>query len=178
MLGQEIRRFNILDATANTIVLDITNPLLPVFQIGDFSGNTFSFKQESSELREYVAFNMVSSVLKVPTYFGKVTNQNLHALGATDLIIVSHPLFYSEALRLKNLHTSTDGLKTVLVTPQEIYNEFSSGSQDITAIKTFCKMFYDRATSSVDAPKYLLLFGDASYNNRERSKKWKHQFYT
>ncbi|MFN5627876.1 MAG: type IX secretion system sortase PorU, partial [Bacteroidota bacterium] len=162
--------FNILDATANTIVLDITNPLLPVFQIGDFIGNTFSFRQEALELREYVAFNMVNSALKIPTYFGKVTNQNLHALGATDLIIVSHPLFYSEALRLKNLHTNTDGLKTVLVTPQEIYNEFSSGSQDITAIKTFCKMFYDRATSSVDAPKYLLLFGDASYNNRERSK--------
>ncbi|MFZ4614024.1 MAG: type IX secretion system sortase PorU [Bacteroidia bacterium] len=162
--------FNVLDATANTRILDITNPLLPMFQTGDFSGNTFSFKQETSLLREYVAFNMVSSTLKVPTFFGKVTNQNLHALGATDLIIVSHPLFYSEALRLKNLHTSTDGLKTVLVTPQEIYNEFSSGSQDITAIKTFCKMFYDRATSSADAPKYLLLFGDASYNNRERSK--------
>jgi hypothetical protein len=162
--------FNVLDATANTRILDITNPLLPMFQTGDFSGNTFSFKQETSLLREYVAFNMVSSTLKVPTYFGKVINQNLHALSTTDLIIVSHPLFYSEALRLKNLHTSTDGLKTVLVTPQEIYNEFSSGSQDITAIKTFCKMFYDRATSSADAPKYLLLFGDASYNNRERSK--------
>lgn len=35
------------------------------------------------------------------------------------------------------------------------------------------KMFYDRQTSEADAPKYLLLFGDGSFDNRKLTSAWK-----
>ena len=54
-----------------------------------------------------------------------------------------------------------------MVTPESIYNEFSSGTPDATAYRRFMKMFYDRKTSEADAPKYLLLFGDGSFDNRK-----------
>ena len=55
-----------------------------------------------------------------------------------------------------------------MVNPFQIYNEFSSGAQDIVAIRDFVRMFYERATSVNDLPKYLLLFGDGSYDNKNR----------
>ena len=61
-----------------------------------------------------------------------------------------------------------DGMDVVTVTTEQIYNEFSSGGQDITAIRDFMRMLYDRATNSEEEPKYLLLFGDASYDYKNR----------
>ena len=46
---------------------------------------------------------------------------------------------------------------------QKIFNEFSSGALDITAIRDFVKMIYDRGDIS-KKPKALLLFGDASFD--------------
>lgn len=60
-----------------------------------------------------------------------------------------------------------------MVTPESIYNEFSSGTPDATAYRRFMKMFYDRKTSEADAPKYLLLFGDGSFDNRKLTSAWK-----
>ena len=59
------------------------------------------------------------------------------------------------------------------MTPESIYNEFSSGTPDATAYRRFMKMFYDRQTSGADAPKYLLLFGDGSFDNRKLTSAWK-----
>ena len=53
-----------------------------------------------------------------------------------------------------------------VTTPDKIYNEFSSGAQDITAIRDFVKMIYDRSGNT--APRYLLMFGDASYDYKDR----------
>lgn len=49
----------------------------------------------------------------------------------------------------------------------QIYNEFSSGAQDISAIRDFVKLMYDNATGG-NEPKYLLLFGDASFDYKDR----------
>jgi hypothetical protein len=57
---------------------------------------------------------------------------------------------------------------TVLVTDiRKVYNEFSSGAQDLTAIRDFMKMLYDNAPDGQE-PKYLLLFGDASFDYKDR----------
>ena len=53
----------------------------------------------------------------------------------------------------------------------KIFNEFSSGSQDPVAIRDFVKMYYDKAGANVaNRPKYLLLFGDASFDYKDRIK--------
>ncbi len=128
------------------------------------AGTNYQFVAPSDTLNEYIAFSGASylSPLKV----GKVANQDLHGIAQKDYIIVSHPDFYDEAVRLALFHESTDTLSTVVVTPQQIYNEFSSGSRDISAIRNFVKMFYDRATTTAERPKYLLLMGDGSYENK------------
>ena len=73
------------------------------------------------------------------------------------------PLAYAEDLA--EFHRVEDTLTVNTAIVQDIYNEFSSGKQDITAIKDFVRMFYERAgADSTQLPKYLLLFGDASYD--------------
>ena len=79
-----------------------------------------------------------------PTFVKQVENQDLHALGQFDYIIVSPKQFMGQALRLGDLHQG-NGLSTVVVDVEQIYNEFSSGNQDATAIRRFVKMFYERA---------------------------------
>ena len=53
-------------------------------------------------------------------------------------------------------------MQVKVVTTTQVYNEFSSGAQDITAIRDFMKMVYDRSTKGNTLN--LLLFGDASYD--------------
>lgn len=162
--------FIVSDVTPASRILEVSDPLNVRIQSAILSGNTLSFRQATDTLREFFVYNDKTNAFKVPAKFGAVANQDLHATGFKDFLIVAHPMFLSEAKRLATLHETKDGLSTLIVTPQQIYNEFSSGVQDITAIKHFVKMFYDRANNNaVDMPKYLLLFGDASYNNRVRS---------
>jgi len=128
------------------------------------SGAAKSFIISTDSLREFIAFK--GSGLLQPTAAGVVPNQDLHATPtATDFVIVCPPTFMSEAQRLAD-HRAEEGLSVVLVTPQQVFNEFSSGQRDATAIKRYMKMLYDRAGADPALlPRYLLLFGDGSYNN-------------
>lgn len=101
--------------------------------------------------------------------------QDLHALEGVDYVIVvpASGLFDSQAERLAEAHRRRDGLRTVVVSARAIYNEFSSGTPDATAIRRFMKMLYDRAETAVDVPRYLLLFGDGAWDNRMLSDNWK-----
>jgi hypothetical protein len=51
-----------------------------------------------------------------------------------------------------------------VVTPGQIYNEFSSGRQDVTALRDFIRFLYRQG----DALRYVLLLGDASYDYKDR----------
>jgi flagellar hook assembly protein FlgD len=161
-----ISQFNISNSNSTVNVLDVTDPLNVRFIDKKLNGNTLSFKISTDTLKEFIAYNGASFL--TPTYIGVVANQNLHGLSQHDYIIVSHPLFLNEANRLAKLHEDINQLKVKVVTPEIIYNEFSSGSQDPMAIRNFMKMFYDRATNANEMPKYLLFFGDGSYDYKNR----------
>ncbi len=157
--------FQISNATLNTVVWDVTNPVNPFIVPAVLNANTLTFTSKTDTLREYVAFD--NSMLYSTTVVGEVLNQNLHSLPNPDLVIVSHPDFLSYANTLAEFHRTNDNLSVFVVTPDIIYNEFSSGSPDVTAIKDFMKMFYDRAGADTSLlPKYLLFYGDGSYDNR------------
>ena len=108
-------------------------------------------------------------------YVYRITNQNLHAHKAVDMTIVipTSQKWLQEAERLKTLHETRDGMTVRIVPLDEIENEFSSGTPDATAIRRYMKMMYDRAQGEDDMPKYLLLFGDAAWDNRMNSQDWK-----
>ena len=160
-----IASFKLKNANSNTMVWDVTQTS-QVKQIEiELSGNTANINVSQDKLRELVAFDL-NSKFPSPKYVGVVQNQNLHALSANDLIIVSHPDFLTYANQLAEFHKTQDQLKVSLVSTESVYNEFSSGTVDAAAIRNFVKMFYDRASTEDEMPKYLLLFGDGSYDNK------------
>ena len=60
------------------------------------------------------------------------------------MVVVSHPLFMGDVQRLV-AHRRSQGLRVELVTTEQVYNEFSSGMKDITAIKDMMRMLFQRA---------------------------------
>lgn len=79
------------------------------------------------------------------------------------MIIVTDEAFISEAT-LAQYHFTNDNLSTIVVTPQQIYNEYSSGAQDVVAIRDFFRQVYHSASSPSDSLKYVLMFGSPSYD--------------
>ena len=165
-------RFVIQGADASTLVFDVTDGVNPQQMETSLNGTELSFSiPASASLREFVVVK--PSQIKAPVTVGEVANQNLHALPQQDMIIIAQPNFTTQAERLAEAHRTKDNLTVRVVTPESIYNEFSRGTPDATAYRRFMKMFYDRKTSEADAPKYLLLFGDGSFDNRKLTSAWK-----
>ncbi|HRS53717.1 MAG TPA: type IX secretion system sortase PorU, partial [Bacteroidales bacterium] len=162
----KVTEFHISGANNLLKIWDVTDPINVGLIQGNLVGNNFIFKAKTDSLKEFIAYDD-SYFLKV-SRITPIANQNLHGLGQYDMVIITYPDFISEALRLANYHTIKSGLSVLVVFPESIYNEFSSGKQDISAIRDFIKMFYDRATNENELPKYLLLFGDGSYDPKLR----------
>lgn len=161
-----IAQFNIGNANANMQVWDVTDPGQTFQYVLSAEGSTYSFKTPTDVLRKFVAFNGARFLNITPK--GMVANQNLHATNNVDLVIITHPDFQSEANRLADFRRANDGLNVKVVTIQQVYNEFSSGSQDPMAIRDYMKMIYDKTDKQY--PKYLLLVGRPSYDYRGRVK--------
>ncbi|MBT4738094.1 MAG: type IX secretion system sortase PorU, partial [Flavobacteriales bacterium] len=128
--------------------------------------NTVTFGYDMSiglSDEKFIAFT--GTEYKTPNLIGYVPNQDLHGDIDVKMIIVAHPNFLSSAQALADFHFQKDGSKSKVVTPQQVYNEFSSGKQDISAIRDYCKYLYDLPDRMF---KYLLIIGDASYDPKDR----------
>lgn len=168
-----ISRFVIEGANSACMVMDITDPASCKIIETELTGSTMSFTiPESNSLREFVLIRTDRTDFPVPVSKGAVECRNLHGWSNKDMIIISPSTLRKEAERLKEAHETQDGLRVEVVTPEEIYNEFSSGTPDATAYRRFMKMLYDKAASKEDRPKYLLLFGDGAYDNRFVTESW------
>ena len=150
----------------STIIWDVTNPVNVKKQEGTYSNGIFVFRMPADTLREFICFSGQSFL--TPRIVGKVENQNLHSVASAELIIFTAPEFITQAERLAEHHRAIDQMTVSVVTTTQVYNEFSSGSQDVTAIRDFARMLYNRNLIASQLPKYLLLFGDASYDNKHR----------
>lgn len=161
-----VSAFSIVNMNTSNRVWDVTSKTNPQDIQGSLTGGVFTFRQATDTLREFIVFSGTGFLQ--PTFIKQVENQDLHALGQYDYIIVSPKQFIAHAQRLGNLHDNS-GLSTVVVDIEQVYNEFSSGNQDATAIRRFVKMFYDRAAGNTTLqPKFLCLFGDATYDPKNR----------
>ena len=159
-------KFEIDNAPSTARIWDVTDHINPKNVSYTMNGPIAEFTAPTDELREFVMVQGTS--FDTPEMVGSVANQDLHGMAVHDMIIVSHPDFLTESQRLADFHASHDGITAAVVNVRKIYNEFSSGGQDITAIKDFMRSLYEKAASPSDAPKYLLLFGDASYDYKNR----------
>ncbi len=161
-LSQPTSQFEIINATNACIVWDITDPSNASIQNSNLQSSTITFSTATNLLKEFIIFN---NNVPEPTLVGKVSNQDLHGTSTPNLIIVTYADFKTEALRLAQHREANNNVTTLVVTPDEIFNEFSSGRQDPTAIRDFAKYLYDKNPSAL---KSLLLFGRGSYDYKER----------
>ena len=160
-----ISEFQLTGQGQSLNIWDVTVPYNVMNLETQKNGNTFAVRLNTDTLKEFVAFD--GNAYQSPTFKGLVSNQNLHSLGDVDYIMISYPPFADQAERLAQFHRTYSGLNVFVTTPEKVYNEFSSGVQDITAIRDFMKMLYNRPSSSHKL-KYLLLVGDASYDYKDR----------
>ncbi len=161
-----IHEYQIDNAGTNLTVWDISDPVNVTNVNGVISAGKFTFKAEADIPRKFIAFNG-NDFLKAE-FAEAVENQNLHAIRDIDYLIISHPDFLEQANRLADIHRQSSNLNVFVTTPQKIYNEFSSGAKDITAIRDFNRMLYTESSPGKKL-KYLLLFGDASFDYKNRS---------
>ncbi|MCX6223447.1 MAG: type IX secretion system sortase PorU [Bacteroidia bacterium] len=170
----KVVRFQIGQAKVNNLVWEVTDANEIRQQAVQAYTGGIEFVAAADKIREYIVFDPGSAALPVPAYsgdgLGLIANQNLHGLECPDMIILVHDDLKTYALQLADFHKKHDGLTTLLVSPVQIYNEFSSGMTDVTAIRDFLKMFYDRSSAETFRLKYFLFFGDGSYDNKNTVK--------
>lgn len=163
-----VSNFILSNASGSTKVWDVTD----IGNISEMSstlnGSQLSFTTATSALKEFIAFNS-NAAFANPEYVGKIENQNLHGLGQPDMLIVTADEFAAPSNELASFHRTYDNISVEVVKLSQIYNEFGSGRPDISAIRDFVKMFYDRAgTDTTLMPHYLLLMGDGTYDPKNR----------
>ncbi len=160
--------FKISSAEPEITVWDVTNPQqVDSVALTPYAGG-FQYAVQTNSLRQFITFTGAST-FDSAFFIGKVPNQDLHGISQADVVIVSNPEFMTEAQQLANFHRSHDNLNVDVASTEEIYNEFSSGSQDPTAIRDFVRMLWTRANGVYSQePKYLVLFGGGSYDPKHR----------
>lgn len=145
-------------------MLDITNP------------RSMSEAQRDANDNDYVGFHALDKGVRTLIFdpaaaqrsilsWKQVDNTNLHLeqeQGA-ELLIITTPRFRSHAERIAELHRNYDGIRVVVATPEEIYNEFSAGVPDPMAIRALAKMLHE---SKGEKLKNILLLGPSDRNLR------------
>ncbi|MEN8898770.1 MAG: type IX secretion system sortase PorU [Nonlabens sp.] len=170
-------QYQFSNATDINEVWDITDPynVRKVSNLGQDAN--FSFVDNGGQIKEYLAIDTSDYFNVVSISNNRVENQNLKGtifddrsgvFRDIDYLIVTPAFLESEAQRLANYHITENNLNTKVVTLQEIYNEFSEGRQDISAIRNFVRYIYDNASSPANRIQYLNLFGDTSYDYKDR----------
>lgn len=162
--GGKITKYQLKNVAAQTIIWDVSDHANVAKMNASISGGDATFKCDDAKIHEFVAFN--ASEAYKPTLIGKIGNQNLLGWRDVESVIVAHPDFVSEAQKIADEHRNNLGLSTKLATTQEVYNEFSSGKQDVGAIRDLMRMLY--LTNSSKPPQFLLLFGCGSYDYKNK----------
>lgn len=176
-LASGIGEYTISNASSISEVWDITDRHNVTSILNAGSNTSFSFKATMGEQRSYLA--VVASDYFEPLKDSKasVTNQNLKGtiflngqgqFEDIDYIIIARQDMLTQAQRLADINKDQYNLNVKVVTLDVIYNEFSSGNQDIAGIRNFVKYVYDNASTPENRIKYLCLFGDGSYDYKDR----------
>ncbi len=161
-----VTEFRMKKARSGITVWDITD-MQNIYQLRTSikADSILKFRLKTDSLHTFFAFD--GTHYDTVSFAGLVANQNLHSLQPKAMIIVTPEVFKGEAQRLAAFHLSHDNIDALIVPVNQIFNEFSCGQPDPGGIRDFVKMLYDRGQGSTQ-PKYLLLFGDGSFDPKDR----------
>ena len=165
MNSANVYKFVLSDVPQNMEVWDLTDITNPKAMTMNHTGTDASFTVQGEVNQRFVAFD--GTRFLTPVMMKRIPNQNLHGIGNLNLVIVTPELFLPQAQQLADWHEQKDNLVSQVVTTEQIYNEFSSGMQDISAIRDFVRMLYKRGAFG-NKPGYLLFYGDASFDYKNR----------
>jgi len=162
----KVSKFQLGNSNDNIKIWDISDPY-NISEIINYNLNSqvLDFSTVANNLQYFIAFD--SEEFYKPVLIDNVENQNLKELTGFDMAIITVDEFLDEAQRIADFHKSKDDMNVLVTTVDKIYNEFSSGKQDPTAIRNFLKYHYNNAATDDEKPEYLLLFGDASYDYKD-----------
>ena len=162
-------RFHLTNASAQTQVWDITDLSAIHSMSTTFADNEITWVGTQSDgIHEYVAVNPQGTQWVKAQFMGSVANQNLHNLKNIDYVIICPEGYEAIAQDLAKAHEQKESITWAVVTDQQVYNEFSSGTPDATAYRWLMKMLYDRANGNdIAKPRWLLLMGHGSFDNRK-----------
>ena len=141
-LNTDIGEYQIQNNTNIYQIWNITDKINPTTIANQATDANFSFKAYGGFLQEYIILNKTDFYTPQRLATSTVQNQNLHALQDVDYLIITKPELLDQANRLANYHQVNSNLSTLVLTEQIIYNEFSSGSKDATAIRDFIHHLY------------------------------------
>ncbi len=170
-------QYTIANTASVSEIWDITNKYDVTNVLNGDNASTFSFKAQAGSLKNYIAMTPSNYYQPLRDNNVGVSNQNLKGtifnneqgqFEDIDYIIVASNNYVTQAERLAQINRTQYGLNVKVVTLKEIYNEFSSGQQDVGAIRNFVRYVYLNASSEDQRLKYLCLFGDASYDYKNR----------
>ncbi len=172
-----VGEYQISNATEFSQVWDVTDSQFITSKQNEGNASAFSFKQTLGEVRKYVAVNPNNYYIPTKIAQSAVQNQNLKGtifkdesgnFKDVDYIIIAPPFLIQPALRLAQHNKELQGLNVKVVTTDRIYEEFSSGRQDISAIRNFIRYVYYNASTESKRIKYVGIMGDASIDYKNR----------
>ena len=156
----------------NASQVDAIWEFLPDGSIQVFESNSngevyFESNQNANRYHLFNANDIYSP--KRSAYGDKFTSPQLRERLANEAeyIIITHDDFLEEANKLARHHRTHTGLKSVVLALSEIYDDFSVGNIDIMSIRNAIRYAYIN-NSDNNKPKYLCLFGDTSYDYKDR----------
>lgn len=171
-----VMQYNFTDAAGISEVWDVTD-IYNATKVANTSGTSFSFSSQMGDERRFAVIDPSSYMSPGRESNSRVANQDIkgslfrNAQGAfedIDYIIVAPEFLISQAERLAAFHRNNSGLVVRVLSLDKVYNEFACGKQDIGAIRNLVKYAYFNASDPSKRVKYLNLFGDASYDFKNR----------
>ncbi len=160
-------QYEILNENNIDFVWDVTDPIFPKKIENISSSQIFTFKAFGNALHEYIVVKISDSFTPLIEQSTKIENQNLHSLENIQYLIITNDNLFNQAKRLADYHQNNSNLTSKVVNLDKIYNEFSSGSPDITGIRDFIKHLYNHSTNDKKLA-FVCLFGDSSYDYKNR----------
>lgn len=176
-LNPGVVRYSISNANNVQEVWDITDKFNVSRVPNSDLNSSFEFKDVAGVQKKYITVTNLDYYQPLRDANTVVSNQNIkgtifqNAQGEfedIDYIIVAHNNYISQAERLAQINRNINNLNVKVVTLNEIYHEFSSGNQDVSAIRNLMRYVYDNASTPENRIKYICLFGDASYDYKDR----------
>ena len=171
-----IVNYSISNTTNISQIWDVTDIYNPT-KIENFNQNILNFKANLGELRKYIAIDASDYYTPLKGTKFKIANQNLKGtlfknrqgqFQDIDYVIITPAFLAIQAEKLAAFHRIQSNLNVKVIPLEAIYHEFSSGKQDIAAIRNCIKYIYENASVPEKRVKFINLFGDASYDFKNR----------